>query len=1170
MLRRQPKYISIADFVAFADAVDAFNNTLPDGMRLNIFYIPLRRNSKVPATSKPMYVVDGEGNESPRPGFTMDRKKAEEFLNNNLGNIGILAYNDGKNPTLALFDFDIEKNPEDGIGKTVIPKDTIIEFARGHELPVAITRQGGYHVYAVNDGTLTNANIVYQGKHAGELRCHKMYVVAPGSFVPKSTDDDEKKGKLPAPEATGVYRLVETRPLKKVSRSELPEWLELDVAPGGKTPRVRDVLIKPMENVKGGNDIKNDIGVTLTAIRARDSVLDEALLRGAVESDRSKVDYAVAWRLRAWGFDDSSIAHILRTYRASNKTHRSDYIELTISKVTRDYEFRPYLELVSDIERIRASERKIAEHAAGQIEERLSGEASSQISEGHISEDGVHHLADFPALLPNEKYVHIRGLPRIGKSHWTLTKLAEADTGIYVTSNHDIIEQQFRTFRRLAPNKTAVWIKGKQRCCIRIGSDGRHYACSDCPYRPRSQWDEEASTNRPTTEEVELAVAGILSTDGYLCYLDDESANLGENDIIKSNIPDWVCPYFALHAAAKEADFIFTVPYYTSTGNELTTLQSRSLMVMDEDTVFKFYVPKTVSIAEHGHVGNVTNFAVRSNISDVTRAFGVIKAKIEEKNRQPFEDRVILAIIRNYEEIERLVARVAQNELPVRKAPEVRAWLHTSVTNLLHRKFEGLSHGDRISTIRALEEYQRGVGTISEDSSIVEYAEALLFPHPENPVFWEHGNPATLYLVADESRIIRTPSPAEKYLIVGFTEGELFAEQMSRIEFGPEWNDHVRKLHIERFPYGDNFVVFQVTHQRPRDERRIFYRLTRTIDEMDNGRMWKVPRLTLTASKRHQAAFDERSASERSVMIRRKHGLSTIREFGGLMGASMIFYSNSRISRGIDVPNIDLLIADACTFAQPYINATISAYKDRLRAMEFGEPGDPEPIKRALFDAIRTKDSLLTDETTNGVLRISPVLGKFEDQVKTIVIASQDYRYINPEATSRMHTIVIDEDSDLTIVAKAVLNFPRKVCPQGIMCIAGQENPDYAATWETPPSMPGNTTSVIAPGYVKSQLPEILETMTTGAIVSQERLQLRQKMDELEEKILNSPLLAGGRRIKVSSLKKSCYERISKSYTRAEIDRAIKNLIIKKSLINEVGKEGRGKKAREYQFVRKQ
>jgi hypothetical protein len=169
-----------------------------------------------------------------------------------------------------------------------------------------------------------------------------------------------------------------------------------------------------------------------------------------------------------------------------------------------------------------------------------------------------------------------------------------------------------------------------------------------------------------------------------------------------------------------------------------------------------------------------------------------------------------------------------------------------------------------------------------------------------------------------------------------------------------------------------------------------------------------------------------------------------------------------------------------------------------------------------------------------------------------------------------MHTIVIDEDSDLTIVAKAVLNFPRKVCPQGIMCIAGQENPDYAATWETLPSMPGNTTSVIAPGYVKSQLPEILETMTTGAIVSQERLQLRQKMEELEEKILNSPLLAGGRRIKVSSLKKSCYERISKSYTRAEIDRAIKNLIIKKSLINEVGKEGRGKKAREYQFVRKQ
>lgn len=1169
MLRRQPNYISIADFIAFADAVDAFNDTLPVGQRLNIFYIPLRRNTKIPATSKPMYSIDGDGNEYPRPGLVMDRKAAEEFLQNNLGNIGILAYNDGKNPSLALFDFDIEKNPEDGIGKTVIPKDVIAEFTRGNELPISITRQGGYHVYVVNDGTLNNANIVYQGKHAGELRCHKMYVVAPGSFVPKFSEDDTKKGKVATPEATGVYRLVAARPLKQLSLGDLPPWLELDVTPEGKKPRTRDIIIKPMENVRGGNDIKNDIGITLTEIRARDSVLDEALLRGAVESDRSKADYAIAWRLRSWGFDDSAVAHILRTYRASNKTYRSDYIELTISKVSRDYEFRPYLELVSDIERIRASERKIAEHTKAQITERLDGDPISQNSDGYVSDDGVHHLTDFPTLLPDEKYIHLRGLPRIGKSHWTLTQLAEAESGIYVTSNHDIIEQQFRTFRRLAPEKTAVWIKGKQRCCIHTGSDGKRYACSDCPYRPKSQWDEEASAARPTTEEVELAVAGILRDDGYLCYIEDQTPEAAETDIIRSNIPGWVCPYFALHAAAKEADFVFTVPYYTSTGNELTSIQSRSLMVMDEDTVFKFYVPKTIAIAEHGYLGNVTNFAVRSNISSVTRAFSAVKTAIGEKNRQSPEDKAILTIIGNYEEIEKLVSRVAQNELPVHQAPEVRAWLRTSVVSLLHGQFETLAYGERISTILALEEYQRETGGVSEDSGIVEYAEALLFPHPDNPVYWEHGNPATLYLVADETKIIRTPAPAEKYLIVGFTEGELFAEQMSRKEFGAEWGDHVRKLHIDRFPYGDNFVIFQVAHPKPRSERRLFHRLVRTIDEMENNREWKVPSLALTASKKHQAAFNDRSKSERSIMIQRKHGLSEIREYGGLLGASMIFYSNSRISRGIDVPFIDLLIADACAFAQPHINATIAAYKDRLRAMEFGAPGDPEPIKRALFDAIRTKHSLLTDETTNGVLRISPVVGSFEDQVKTIVVAGQDFRYINPEATSRMHTIVVDEDSDLTLVAKVVLNLPRKVSPQGILSNAGKDDPEYAANWKPSPAGTDQPKRVAAMGCVKTQLTEILGALTTESIISQERLRMRERMDELEGKVLGLFAFPEGKRMKLGSFKKRCYERIPKSYTRAEIDRAIKNLITKKSLIIEVGKEGRGKGAREYQFVRR-
>jgi len=1172
MLNRQPNYLSVADFIAFADAVDAFNDTLPEGQRLNIFYIPLRRNSKIPATSKPMYSLDAAGHEIPRPGFTMDRDRATEFLTNNLGNIGILAYNDGTNPTLALLDFDIEKNPDGGVGKTVIPKDTIAEFTRGAELPVAITRQGGYHVYVVNDGTLGNANIIYEGKHAGELRCHKMYVVAPGSYVPPTSEDDEKKGKIPTPEANGNYRLLTQRPLRTLGTADLPDWLKLDTGTDGKKPRLRSVVIKPLENIRGGNDILNDIGITLTEIRARDLTLDEALLRGAVEADRSKADYAIAWRLRCWGFDDSTVAHILRKYRPSSKTYRDDYVELTVSKVTRDYEFRPYLELMSDIERIRASERKITEHAKAQIEDRVSEGEPTGMGDGYVSEDGVWHLADFPTILPDAKYVHLRGLPRIGKSHWTLTRLAAAKSGIYVTSNHDIIEQQFRTFRRLAPDKTAVWVKGKQRCCSRSAADGRKFDCATCRLLPRSEWSAEADPHRPTTDDAERAVARVIQGDGYLCYQNDAVPVKGrvgtgrEEDIIASNIPDGICPYVALRMGAKEADFVFTVPYYTTATDDTVSSRPHELMVMDEDTVFRFYAPKSVTLFEYGLRGGTSSFTAQSNLVGVLNAGTAIKSEIEQKDRHSFQEKAILSIIHTYEEIEVLFTNVTQNTTPLKHIPDIRDWLRTSIRQIIQGKFKGLSQDDKMEVLRELDEHQRKTGRLGDDISIVEFAEALLFPHPDNPVYWDHSSPATLYLIADESKIIRTPVSADKYLLVGFTEGEMFAEQMSKLEFGPEWNDHIAKLHVKRFPYGDNFIVFRVEHDKPREEQKLFRRLVRSIDVLDNGNDWKIPRLTLAASKRHQSAVDERSQSERSIMIRKKHGLKVIKEFSSLLGASMIFYANSRISRGIDVPHIDLLIADACAFAQPHLSATIDSLKHRLREIEFGAPGDASVLHRKLIDAIRVKDSLLTDETTNGVLRISPVVGKGEDQVKTIIIAGRDYRYINAEATEKMHVVPVGMDSNIENIAATVLLTARAVCPSNVERTIAIADARYAEVYSVPQGRgEGSTTR---PGCVKTQVPELIAGITDSGVIDLERVAYREKMADLEEKILGQ---MRGQSRKFSSLKKSCYDRFVASrdggVSRRDVDQALKNLINRKSLIIESRKDGRSGSSRAYQYV---
>ncbi|MFA6695039.1 MAG: hypothetical protein WCR85_00280 [Sphaerochaeta sp.] len=1169
MLNRLPNYLSVSDFIAFADAVDAFNATLPDGKHLNVYYIPLRRHTKIPATSKPMYTIDNNGKEIPRPKFVMSRKRATDFLANNWGNIGILAYNDHENPTLALFDFDIAKNPEDGIGTTIVPKEQIFEFAKEYGLPISITRQGGYHVYAVNDGSLTNANLMYNGRHAGELRCHKMYVVAPGSHVPKTSEDDEKKGKIPTPEANGTYRMLSSRPFKEVSKDRLPGWLSLDTEINKKRHKMRQVTIRPLENIRGGNDIYNDLGVNLTTIRARDELLDKMLL-GATESDRSRADFKAAWRLRAWGFDDSAIAHILRAYRSSDKTDREDYIELTISKAVRDYEFHPYLDLMNDLATLKANEKKIELHTSNEVRAKLKGEDSStsEVPEGYITGDGVFHLSDFPTVLPDYKYVHLRGLPRIGKSHWTLTQLAAAGNGIYVTANHDIIAQQFQTFHRLAPDKTAVWLKGKQRCCTHTDNGGRKFNCLHCPLRPRSQWDENADPRRPTEEQAERAVCDRLKMDGYLCYSDEPlpgSLSADEDVRVSSNIPTWLCPYYALRIGADEADFIFTVPYYTTELDEITNVGTRDLMVLDEDTVFKFYAPKTVSLLEYGFVGGVTTFIIKSQLTNIVAAYAKIKEAIEVKNRQTYEDKVILTVISNYEAIEEAIAKVARNEHPVKYAVETREWLKKTILLQLSGKFEGLSYYDRLAVIEAIEEYSHGIDVASDDDGVVEYTEAMLFPNKANMVFWENGNPATLYLIADESKIIRTPSEAKQYLIVGFTGGELFAEQMARKEYGPEWNDHIAKLHIQKFPYGENFVVYRVSSEKKNQERKIFRQLVRAIDTIDNGNSWRIPRLTLTASKKHQTAFEERTSSDTAVMLRRKHGLPTIDLYGGLMGASMIFYSNSRISRGIDVPKIDLLIADSCTFAQPYVNASIAALKSQMEAIEYGAEGDPEVVKRRLYKMIKTKNSLLTDETTNGVLRISPVRGYYEDQAKAIVIASEDFDFINAEASSKMHMVEVSDETDLMYIADSITRIPRKVNPTHIMQVAASVDSTYAQAWDVIPAEVG--AEIIAGGCVKTQLPDLLQVLTPEQTADPAKAESKMREAELAEKILSHPALQAGDRLKIGSLQKWAYNRYSKQHSRAEIDRVIKKLIIGKKLEKSTGYGGGKTTGRKYTFV---
>jgi hypothetical protein len=79
-------------------------------------------------------------------------------------------------------------------------------------------------------------------------------------------------------------------------------------------------------------------------------------------------------------------------------------------------------------------------------------------------------------------------------------------------------------------------------------------------------------------------------------------------------------------------------------------------------------------------------------------------------------------------------------------------------------------------------------------------------------------------------------------------------------------------------------------------------------------------------------------------------------------GLVAVYYANSRISRGLDVDQYNVLVAVGTDFAQPFYSAVNHAIKDKITI----------------------------DEITNSVLRISPTRKQGDEKAKVIIISEDD------------------------------------------------------------------------------------------------------------------------------------------------------------------------------------
>jgi len=112
-------------------------------------------------------------------------------------------------------------------------------------------------------------------------------------------------------------------------------------------------------------------------------------------------------------------------------------------------------------------------------------------------------------------------------------------------------------------------------------------------------------------------------------------------------------------------------------------------------------------------------------------------------------------------------------------------------------------------------------------------------------------------------------------------------------------------------------------------------------------------------------------------------------------GRGNIFYQNSIISRGLDIPFYHSTFVYACNFATPYWTAMRDHYQDLL--LTPAEDGADQDTEEKKYELILTKIQELNniirhiqmDETTNGILRTAPIIGKYEDHIKLVVYSER-------------------------------------------------------------------------------------------------------------------------------------------------------------------------------------
>lgn len=243
-----------------------------------------------------------------------------------------------------------------------------------------------------------------------------------------------------------------------------------------------------------------------------------------------------------------------------------------------------------------------------------------------------------------------------------------------------------------------------------------------------------------------------------------------------------------------------------------------------------------------------------------------------------------------------------------------------------------------------------------------------------------HGGYKTLHLIANEANAVfdvELIESAKRLVIIGATKAMLFAAS------------HKGKcIEIDEFRYKDRFMVLAVDTPNGVEQRGAVQAQKHRVIKVAAS-LWRPendkrqPFLMLTGSKRAQESAMGKIKGSIGARIEKENAL----HWNYATGAPVVFFQNSVISRGLDVDQYNLLLAYDTNFAQPFWSI-----HDRAVA-----------------------DSIIKDETTNSVLRISPTLRNDKQHLKLIVMPSSDVWKVS-YLDGRIRTTALDDENLARII----------------------------------------------------------------------------------------------------------------------------------------------------------